>query len=93
MNATIRSGGLEGKIITIESLSYDATNDWKIDPEVSLSSMSSKNMFILRIFYEIGLPSTQEIGIQDFLPQMISRGTFFKRPRFETFDKVIERGF
>ncbi|CAG2173560.1 unnamed protein product, partial [Oppiella nova] len=74
-------------------LSYDATNDWKIDTEISLSSMSNKNLFIMRIFYEIGTPSTQEIGIQDFLPQLISRGTFFKRPKFEPFDKVIERGF
>ena len=28
----------------------------------------------------------------DFAPKMLSRGTFFKRPKFETFDKVIERG-
>ncbi len=62
MNATIKSGGLEGKIITIESLQYDASNDWKIDTEVSLSSLSTKNVFILRIFYELGLPSDEEIG-------------------------------
>ncbi|XP_054167314.1 uncharacterized protein LOC128964703 [Oppia nitens] len=93
MNDTIRSGGLEGKIITIECLSYDATNDWKIDTEVSLSSLSNKNVFIVRVFYEMGLPSNEEIGIVDFAPQLISRGTFFKRPKYETFDKVIERAF
>lgn len=61
-NAMIRSGGLSGQIITIESISFDANNDWKIDTEVSLSSFSTKTVFILRIFYELGEPSYETIG-------------------------------
>ena len=61
-NNMIRSGGLGGRIITIESISFDATNDWKIDTEVSLSSFSNKTIFILRIFYELGDPSKETIG-------------------------------
>lgn len=33
------------------------------------------------------------LGIEDFFPNQITRATFFKKPTFETFDKVIERGF
>ena len=40
-NEMIRTGGIDGKIITIESLQFDANNDWKIDTEVSLSSLST----------------------------------------------------
>lgn len=62
LNKTIRSGGIVGRIISVESLQCDASTDWKIDTEVSLSSFSSKSIFILRIFYEQGSPCTEEIG-------------------------------
>lgn len=87
----MRTDGLDGRIITIESLAYEASHDWKIDTETSLSYFSSKNMFIVRIFYECGPLTRDQIGIQDFSPNLISKPTFFKRPTFETFDKVIER--
>jgi hypothetical protein len=67
MNTTIRSGGLGGKIITIESLQCDASIDWKIDSGVSLTTFSSKNIFILRIFYEQGSPCDEEIGEISFV--------------------------
>lgn len=111
INEEMRTAGLEGRIITLESLSYEASNKhWKIDTECSLSCFSNKNVFILRIFYEFGEQTYEKIGmnsyntndtllnvvdqhtgIQDFSPNLISKATFFKRPTFETFDKVIER--
>lgn len=54
--------GLDGRIITIESLAYEATKDWRIDTQTSLSSFSTKNVFILRIFYELGDPTRDQIG-------------------------------
>lgn len=83
--------GLDGDIITIESLAYEATNDWNIDTDTSLSSLSNKNVFILRVFYQFGEVTHNEIGVADFRPTQTSKATFFKRPKFEKFDKVIER--
>ncbi len=114
INDEMRDIGLEGRIITLESLSYEASNKhWKVDTECSLSCFSNKNVYILRIFYEFGeqtyerigrrglfavclhnlmtLITTKHTGIQDFSPNLIRKATFFKRPTFETFDKVIER--
>lgn len=117
INEEMRTTGLDGRIITLESLSYEANSKhWKIDTECSLSCFSNKNVFILRIFYAFGETTYEKIGmsaftvfwssdtwlqkvfgqrahtgIQDFSPNLISRATFFKRPTFETFDKVIER--
>lgn len=92
INDEMRDIGLEGRIITLESLSYEASNKhWKVDTECSLSCFSNKNVYILRIFYEFGEQTYERIGIQDFSPNLIRKATFFKRPTFETFDKVIER--
>ena len=111
-NEEMKTKGLNGKILTVESLPYEATKDWKIDTETSLSTFSNKNVFNVRIFYEksdtltfpqIGtffekyfsfdLFESHFLGIEDFFPNQITRATFFKKPTFETFDKVIERGF
>lgn len=61
-NEDMRTNGLDGSIITIESLAYEATKDWKIDTETSLSSFSTKNVFILRIFYQLGETTRDRIG-------------------------------
>ena len=93
-NAQIQTnGGIQGNILTIETVAYEANNDWKIDPQASLSSLSSKNILILRIFYleNNEQKSIIQMGIEDFAPKQLSKATFFKRPSFETFDKVIVR--
>ena len=65
INEEMRTTGLEGRIITLESLSYEASNsNWKIDTECSLSCFSNKNVFILRIFYELGEQTYVRIGMR-----------------------------
>ncbi|RWS29265.1 hypothetical protein B4U80_10132 [Leptotrombidium deliense] len=101
VNANISNNGIDGRIITLETLQCEAGTDWKVDPEVSLSSFSSKNMFILRIFYEQGTPCDELInvsmqtypfaGIVDFVPKHISGGGFFRKPKFETYSEVMSR--
>ncbi|RWS10842.1 hypothetical protein B4U79_14840, partial [Dinothrombium tinctorium] len=84
VNTTIiKNNGIEGRIITIETLQCEAGIDWKVDPEVSLSSLSTKNIYILRIFYEQ--------GIVDFVPRHISGGGFFRKPKFESLSEVMSR--
>ena len=63
LNQRIRSGGINGNIITIESLQCNASIDWKIDSQTSLTTFTNKIVFILRIFYQNGgPPCDQEIG-------------------------------
>ena len=47
----LANDGIQGTIITIETVTYEANNDWKIDTKASLSTLSSKNILILRIFF------------------------------------------
>ena len=61
-NEEMRTTGLKGNIITIESLAYEASKDWKIDTDTSLSYFSNKNVFIIRIFYELGDLTHERIG-------------------------------
>lgn len=51
-NQEMLDSGLAGSIITIESLAYEASKDWRIDTESSLSTLSTKNVFNIRVFYE-----------------------------------------
>lgn len=93
----IQNNGFDGRILAIESASYDANLEWEINTEQTLSILSTKNLFILRIFYETLNNDNQEklliqIGIEDFHPRQLTRSTFFRRPKFECFDQVIERG-
>lgn len=48
-------------------------------------------MTIVRIYYEEGSSSEEEIGMADFVPLHLSGGSLFSRPEFESFDNVISR--
>lgn len=61
-NILIRKEEIQGRIISVETVTYEANTDWKIDPDATLSALSTKKLFILRIFYEEGLPLQEEIG-------------------------------
>ncbi|KAI1303177.1 hypothetical protein HDE_02418 [Halotydeus destructor] len=91
VNKQLDEGRIEGRILTIETLQCDAGHDWTVLPDVSLSFFSNKSVFILRLFIEQGPPTEQEIGIADFVPQHLSGGGFFKRPKFESYNDVMSR--
>uniref|UniRef100_T1K1F9 Uncharacterized protein n=2 Tax=Tetranychus urticae TaxID=32264 RepID=T1K1F9_TETUR len=91
INKMVREKKINGTIITVESLNCEAEIDWKINPEQTLNFFTNKTVTILRIFYEKGPPSELEIGIKDFVPQNLSGGGFFKRPKFEPFSLVLTR--
>ena len=93
-------------IITLESLKIEANSEWFIDPEISLVDESSRHLTILRLFYEeytntgdMNVTIFEEnddytytvIGIEDFKPELISAGSFFKRPKFERFCSLTQR--
>lgn len=97
-NMDMHTSGLPGRIVTIESLAYEANNDWHIEPDLTLSALSHKNVFILRVFYEHSEVDRDEttmchdqIEVKDFRPELIRKANFFRRPTFQTFDMVIER--
>lgn len=82
-------------MITIESLICESSGAaWKVEPDVTLSSVSTKKMIVLRLFYqENPLSADSSIGIIDFIPKHISGGGLFKRPKYEPFDDVISRAY
>lgn len=89
------------KLIALESLKVEANGDWMIDCEQSLVEESTRHVTILRLFYEECnfqdedlWPMKDEIvaiEIEDFKPRHISGGSFFKRPQFEPFSRLVQR--
>lgn len=95
-------------IITIESLKIESNSEWTIDSEISLAEESSRQLTILRLFYEVNTSNNIDyldsilfrckdntgytvIGVQDFKPRLISAGSFFKKPEFESFSSLVQR--
>ncbi|CAG2107539.1 unnamed protein product [Medioppia subpectinata] len=91
INAIIRDGKFEGRIVSIECLPCESTGDHRFDPEATLPGSSDTTVTIVRIYYECGQSSEEEIGIADFVPLHLSGGSLFSRPEFETFDHVMTR--
>lgn len=63
LNKTINSGQLDGRIITVQSLKCEAEYNWAFDPETTLSSLTLNNVYILRIFFEMGPQCDEEVGM------------------------------
>ena len=82
---------MQGNLITVESLICESSGaSWRVEPDVTLSSVSAKKMIVLRLFYQENLISPDtSIGIIDFIPRHLSGGGLFKRPKYEAFDDVI----
>ncbi|CAG2165157.1 unnamed protein product [Oppiella nova] len=91
VNAIIRDGKFEGRIVSIECLPCESTGDLRFDPEATLPGSSDTTVTVVRIYYEEGPSSEEEIGIADFVPLHLSGGSLFSRPEFETFDTVMSR--
>lgn len=90
-NEMISNREVQGNLITVESLICESSGAaWKVEPDVTLSSVSAKKMIVLRLFYQENLISPDtSIGIIDFIPRHLSGGGLFKRPKYEAFDDVI----
>lgn len=93
LNRLIRDGKINGKILNVETGCLEASVNWKIDPSISFTAITSKNVNFLRCFFiENGKPELNEkIHIIDFIPDSIYRGGFFKRPKFENFSLLLPK--
>ncbi len=79
INDSIRIGEIKGKLLNIESVNYDANHEWIIDTECpKQKEFTSKQVTIIRVYYEIGEKIPEDIAIFDFVPQIIyASGLFF----------------
>lgn len=77
----------------MESLICESSGlSWRVEPDVTLSAVSTKKMIVLRIFYqENAMIVDSELGFVDFVPRHLSGGGLFKRPKYEPFDDVLTR--
>ncbi|XP_015790368.1 uncharacterized protein LOC107367203 [Tetranychus urticae] len=91
-NKSIREGNVKGTPITIETLYFPANSDWEIDPEATLHVFPGKCVSIIRLFYISGADNcTEQIGIRDFTPKLLTGGGLFKKPSFENLSGTMSR--
>jgi hypothetical protein len=79
INDSIRSGEIKGKLLNIESINYDANDEWVVDTECpKQKEFTSKQITIIRVYYEIKETLPEDIAIFDFVPEIIyASGLFF----------------
>jgi hypothetical protein len=92
VNEKIKAEEITGKIINIQTYSCSAEQNWEFDPEnTKPMNLIGKIVYILRIFYEVGPPHEEEIGLADFIPECMSGGSLLKRPKFESQTAILQR--
>lgn len=86
---------IHGRIITIETQQIKVPFSSGFDPDQPVWSSGGRNktrfIFIIRIFFEYGVPTGEEIGVTDFVPDVKSEGGFCCQPKFENFSNAIQQ--
>ncbi|RWS27561.1 uncharacterized protein B4U80_07810 [Leptotrombidium deliense] len=99
VNSFILQRQLNGRVICVEAIECQATDDWKFDAEdmycndgITLRDLNKFKNFVtvVRIYYQRGFPALEEIGIADFVPQDISLNTV-KNKNCERFSSLVKR--
>ena len=76
INESIRSGFIAGQLLNIESVNYDANEEWVVDTECpKQKEFTSKQETALRVYHVSNAPvdhPIEEVTIFDFVPDIIS---------------------
>ncbi|XP_054164386.1 uncharacterized protein LOC128962077 [Oppia nitens] len=92
LNQAINQEELNGKILNIQTLAFRADNQWQVNTETSQSRpWIGKIVYVLRVYYALGPIFDEEVGFADFIPQCLSGGSIFKRPKFESQQFILEK--
>lgn len=85
---------IHGRIISVESqemkisrMGFDPDRSkWTVDGDYA-----TKFLFVIRIFFEYGEPTEEQIGIADFIPRALTEGGFLSYPEYEPFSNVVNQ--
>ena len=92
VNEAVRKEEINGKIVNVQTLSVSAEQDWSIDPDsTQTKTWIGKIVYIIRVFYVLGPICEEEVGFADFVPECLSGGSMFKRPKFETQSDLLTK--
>lgn len=97
MRDRLKTDPVPGTILTIETDKVKAFEQFRddLDPEATCWA-EDKNTFrrftqVLRIFYIKGSPANEEIGFQQFVPEITERPDGLTGGKFENFDALVHR--
>ncbi|XP_015782213.1 uncharacterized protein LOC107360101 isoform X2 [Tetranychus urticae] len=92
VNNLLHKKPIQGKIISVETVSIPVTGKWEIDTESSEFYRDSSSFAqTLRIYYEYGETCMEEIGLKDFVPSSSSWDSPLAPPDYESFASLFTR--
>ncbi|XP_042903115.1 uncharacterized protein [Parasteatoda tepidariorum] len=94
-NNASRTSPLPGRIITIETQNMKIKSGGVIDPNrcswTEYGERYTRFIYVIRIFYEVCEPLYEEIGINDFIPDIISTSYCGLLPKYEYLSTLFEK--
>ncbi|XP_035685001.1 uncharacterized protein LOC118421664 [Branchiostoma floridae] len=99
LNGLLKETPIPGRILNLETRDMKYHGTWThqgVDPDRSCWTQSGETttmyLFVIRVFYLLGPPVPEEIGVADFVPEMISPPQgIFSNPQFENFPSVMTK--
>ncbi|XP_066293714.1 uncharacterized protein [Branchiostoma lanceolatum] len=99
LNGLLKETPIPGRILNLETRDMKYHGTWThqgVDPDRSCWTQSGETttmyLFVIRVFYLLGPPVPEEIGVADFVPEMISPPQgIFSNPQFENFSSVMTK--
>ncbi|XP_015904789.1 uncharacterized protein [Parasteatoda tepidariorum] len=94
-NSMIKNQPIPGRIITIESQEMKTKQSSDFEPDksswIESGQMANHFLFVIRIFFELSDAEVEEIGIKDFIPDILERGGIFSLPKYELFSTMVNK--
>ncbi|GAU96316.1 hypothetical protein RvY_07778 [Ramazzottius varieornatus] len=91
-NTLFMTNPIQGRIITIETVTLKVKNGTTQPDVTAWTERGGVNEYyahMLRIFFVMGPPAYETIGMADFVPGVLNEGSLFSRPKVETFPAVL----
>lgn len=97
VNHHIFQGRIKGKIISVETVECDSSDDWEYNSENTFvgfgklkdDAISRFKVSVLRVFYDAQQDSNEEIGMADFVPQFRQKDSDSRS--YEKFSSLVKR--
>nr|XP_022315782.1 uncharacterized protein LOC111119665 [Crassostrea virginica] len=96
LNEELKTRPLQGSILSVESASLKVSEGLEkavIDPDSTVCHENGGKMRrytqILRVFYVIGDPVHETIGMKEFIPSITRQPELLSHAQFQTFDDVM----
>ncbi|XP_054164434.1 uncharacterized protein LOC128962114 [Oppia nitens] len=85
---------INGRILNVQTVGFTATSDGQLDTGYTQSTQwSARTVYVLRVFYLLGGRQDGLVSVIDFMPDLIEKGSMFRRPKYESQSALVGKAY